>query len=246
MPGTTVSQSHETGNNPHMLDAKKAELRQYFGSNGFDRWRKIYGSERVSFIRNTVRVGHAAMVSQALAWSWENGSQLRVLDAGCGTGIVSRAIARAGGEAVGCDLTDEMAQYATHLAGLEPEPVGSRLSYFVSDLERAHLHTSGPFDVVFCLDVLIYYPEEEFGNIIQKLSLLSPNRLIFTYAPASPALKVMHRVGRLFPRGHRSTSMEIIGKEAIERGLARSGFRINRQRHFSKGFYHVVLAEATR
>ncbi len=233
-------------NNTPELDNRKHELRQYFGANGFERWRLIYGSEQVSFIRRTVREGHAEMVAHALSWAWEGGTTLRVLDAGCGTGIVSRALARAGGTVVGCDLTDHMVEYSQEMAQAEPPEVAQNLNYLVSDLETVGHKVQGPFDLAICLDVLIYYPEEQFGRIIKHLAEVGPNRIIFTYAPASPVLKTMHRIGRLFPRGHRSTSLEIIGEKAIKRGLATAGFKLARQKSFNKGFYHVVLAEAIK
>ena len=239
-----ASAAATSANEQQQLDTRKAGLREYFGPHGFERWRKIYSSEEVSYIRRTVREGHSAMVAQALAWAWEGGTNIRMLDAGCGPGVVSRALARAGSEVVGCDLAEEMVQYSRQAAQEEPEEVAKRLSYLVSDLESVHTKVEGPFDLVICLDVLIYYPEEEFGRIVQNLASLSPRRLIFTYAPASRVLKVMHKVGRLFPRGHKSTNMEIIGVEAVRRGLASAGLRLARQKPFSKGFYHVVLAEA--
>ncbi|NWJ47294.1 MAG: magnesium protoporphyrin IX methyltransferase [Chloroflexi bacterium] len=228
------------------LDTRKLELRRYFGVDGYERWRKIYGSEKVSFIRRTVREGHNAMVAQALAWAWENGSNQRVLDAGCGPGLVSRALARAGCTVIGCDLAEQMVETAAQLAAEEPPEIAQRMKFVVSDLESIGNLVQEQVDLAICLDVLIYYPEDQFGKIMKHLTALTPNRLIFTYAPAHPVFKAMHRIGRLFPRGHRSTSMQIIGEAAVRRGLATAGLELSRQHHFSKGFYHVVLAEAIR
>lgn len=228
------------------LDARKAGLREYFGPQGFERWRSIYGSGPVSRIRGTVRKGHAAVVAQALAWAWEEGTPQRVLDAGCGPGIVSLALARGGSTVVGCDLSEQMVSYAHQQAQAEPAEIAQRLEFVVSDLESAGQVVSGTFDLAICLDVLIYYPETEFSQIIQKLTQLAPRRLIFTYAPATPLLRAMHRLGRVFPKGHKSTELEIIGMRAIERGLASAGMTLKRQREFNKGFYHVVLAEAVK
>jgi len=104
---------------------------------------------------------------------------------------------------------------------------------------------NGPrFDLAICLDVLLYYPEAELGRIIGHLTKLGPARLIFTYAPASPLFKGMHWLGKKFPRTQRATRLEIIGEKAVRRALNINNRHLVRQRHISKGFYHVVLAEA--
>lgn len=233
------------------LDARKAGLRDYFGPHGFERWRLIYGDGPVSFIRRTVREGHAAVVAQAIKWAEETvqGQSLKVLDAGCGPGVVSLALARAGHQVFGCDLSEQMVQYAEEQAKLLPPKISSRLKFLTSDLETIGEKLPGEkFDLITCLDVLIYYPEAELSRIITNLAAMhdptKPGRIIFTYAPASLPLRLMHKIGRLFPHKQRATSLEIIGKEAVCRALAQAGFNLKRQQHFSKGFYHVVLAEA--
>ncbi len=234
-----------------VLDARKAGLREYFGPGGFERWRTIYGDGPVSFIRRTVREGHAAVVAQAIRWAEEpvQGQQLKVLDAGCGPGMVSLALAKAGHTVTGCDLSDQMVQLAQEQAADQSPEVRSRLHFVASDLETVAGKVAGQkFDLIVCLDVLIYYPEAELGRIIQSLAALqdhsSNRRIIFTYAPASRPLRLMHWLGRKFPRKQRATSLEIIGMSAVMRALNQANFKLKRQQHFNKGFYHVVLAEA--
>jgi magnesium-protoporphyrin O-methyltransferase len=233
------------------LDQRKANLREYFGPLGFERWRTIYGDGPVSFIRRTVREGHAAMVALALEWAEQSqpGQVLRVLDAGCGPGMVSMALAQAGHQVTGCDLSEQMVSYAQEQAATAPTEIRSRLHFLASDLETVAKKLEGQkFDLIMCLDVLIYYPEAELGRIIQSLTALQdssrPRRIIFTYAPASLPLRLMHRLGRMFPHKQRATSLEIIGMKAVIRALDQANFKLHRQRHFNKGFYHVVLAEA--
>ncbi len=233
------------------LDARKAGLRDYFGPHGFERWRAIYGDGPVSFIRRTVREGHAEVVAQAINWAAEKAQNqsLRVLDAGCGPGVVSLALARAGHQVFGCDLSEQMVAFAREQADKESPAVRERLDFVAADLESVGAQLKNRhFDLITCIDVLIYYPEEELGRIIQRLAALqsagATRRIIFTYAPASPPLRLMHWLGRKFPRKQRATSLEIIGKAAVIRALGQAGFKLTRQQHFSKGFYHVVLAEA--
>ncbi len=223
------------------LEPRKAALREYFGPAGFERWKIIYGDGPVSFIRRTVREGHAAVVGQAMEWIGPQ-SALRVLDAGCGPGVVSLQLARQGHTVKGYDLSEQMVEAARQSLTQEPVEVRERVEFNCSDLET--LADQAKFDLAICLDVLIYYPEEELTRMLSRLKTLSPDRLIFTYAPASLLLRGMHWLGKKFPRRQRATRLEIIGEKAVKRALAANGWHLARQRHFNKGFYHVVLAEA--
>lgn len=233
--------------NSEELDRRKAGLRDYFGGNGFERWRIIYGDGPVSFIRQTVREGHAQMVAQTLSWIGETSEVKRILDAGCGPGLVALELARKGYDVTGCDLSEQMVASARDEALKQPAEVSQHLNFVCSDLETVGQQVKGAFDLVLSLDVLIYYPEDELERIISRLAQsFAPQRIIFTYAPSSLLLRTMHLVGRRFPRTQRATSLEIIGPKRVRQALQGAGFKLTRQRHFNKGFYHVVLAEAVR
>jgi 2-polyprenyl-3-methyl-5-hydroxy-6-metoxy-1,4-benzoquinol methylase len=70
---------------------------------------------------------------------------LRVLDAGCGEGYMSRAIARQGAIAVGVDACDELIQAATTAAREENLPI----EYFTANVDNLPLEDSS-VDVVVC------------------------------------------------------------------------------------------------
>ena len=72
--------------------------------------------------------------------------------------------------------------------------------------------------------------------------------MLFTFAPRTPALAVMHAVGRLFPRSDRAPAIEPVREQAMrdliaaEPGLA--AWQVGRTRRIAQGFLHVAGAGA--
>jgi magnesium-protoporphyrin O-methyltransferase len=221
----------------------KARLRQYFDGVGFTRWSAIYGQAELSPIRRSIRAGHTVMLNQALDWIAElptNAAQPSALDAGCGTGLFSLELARRGYQVTAADLAPQMAHATANAAAAAG--LAERINCQVSDLEAL----SGRYDLVACFDVLIHYPPEPFVTMLQHLAGLTTTTLLFTYAPHSPLLAALHRVGGFFPHSQRRTTIAMIPDDLVRTTLAACGLTLRRARRVSSGFYHVTLIEATR
>lgn len=221
----------------------KARLRHYFDGVGFARWSAIYGQAELSPIRRSIRAGHNQMLAQALAWLAEFPSsteQPRALDAGCGTGLFSLELARRGYQVTAADLAPQMA-HATASA-VAAAGLSAQVNCQVADLETL----SGRYDLVACFDVLIHYPPAPFVSMLRHLASLSSANLLFTYAPHSPFLAAMHRVGGFFPHSQRRTTIAMIPEHLVRSTLADCGFNLLQTRRISVGFYHVALVAATR
>lgn len=220
----------------------KARLRHYFDGIGFERWSTIYGQGHLSPIRRSVRAGHAAML--AVANSWLDSEPLvtgaPVLDAGCGTGLFSLDLARRGLHVVASDLAPQMV--AATEAAVAAAGLAERVSCQVADLEEL----DGSYALVACFDVLIHYPPAPFTSMLAHLAGLSSERLLFTYAPWSPLLAALHRVGGYFPRGQRRTEIQMMRAEQVQATLTKAGMQLRRSERVSRGFYHVALVEAVR
>ena len=78
----------------------------------------------------------------------------RIVDIGCGGGIMSEALARAGADVVALDLAPE----ALDVARLHALDVGVRVDYRLQSAEDLAAEMPGQFDAVSCLEMLNISP----------------------------------------------------------------------------------------
>lgn len=219
----------------------KARLRHYFDGIGFERWSAIYGQAELSPIRRSIREGHAAMLELAEGWLDAGGPhEGAALDAGCGTGLFSLALARRGLSVAAADIAPQMAEATA--AAAAAAGLADRVSCRVSDLEEL----GGSYALVACFDVLIHYPPALFAPMLSHLAGLSTDTLLFTYAPSTPLLAAMHRAAAIFPKSQRRTDIQMIPEGLVRSTLHGCGMRLSRSQRVSRGFYHVTLVEAKR
>jgi len=80
---------------------------------------------------------------------------LRVLDIGCGGGILTESIAKQGALTTGIDASEENINVATHHAfenNLE-------INYFVTNAEEFSKKNKGGFDLITCMELLEHVPD---------------------------------------------------------------------------------------
>ncbi len=80
---------------------------------------------------------------------------IRALDVGCGGGILSESLARAGASVLGIDLAAEV----INVAKLHALESGVQLEYAVIGAEELALKQPGAFDLVTCMELLEHVPD---------------------------------------------------------------------------------------
>jgi magnesium-protoporphyrin O-methyltransferase len=77
----------------------KTEVREYFNTEGFSRWNKIYSeSDEVNTVQLDIRDGHDQTIQKILKWVEADGNIAgkSVCDCGCGVGSLAIPLAQMG------------------------------------------------------------------------------------------------------------------------------------------------------
>ncbi len=220
----------------------KKMLQSYFNGQGFQRWASIYGNDKLSTVRSTVRQGHAVMMDKAFEWLRKTGlrKDSTVLDAGCGTGLFTIRLAREGYRVKAADIAAQMVNKTREDA--EKAGVAGNIEFEVNSIESV----SGSFDAVVCFDVLIHYPAAGFAQAFSNLSSLTKGPMIFTYAPYNKILAFQHWLGGFFPKKERRTTIQMIRDEEMQQVLGKLGLKVVNREKISFGFYHTMLMQVNR
>ena len=126
----------------------------------------------------------------------------RVLDVGCGGGLLSEALAKAGADVVAIDLAPELVKVA-RLHGLES---GVDVDYRVQPVESLADEQPGGFDAVTCMEMLEHVPDPAAILVACARALRPGGRLFVSTLNRTPAAFALAIVGaeyiaRLLPTG---------------------------------------------
>jgi len=224
---------------------RRGELQTYFDRTAVEAWSRLTSDAPVSRIRATVRAGRDRMRATLMSWLPDDLTGRTLLDAGCGTGLLAVEAARRGAHVTAVDLSPNLVDLAGQRIGRD---VGTgHIDFRVGDmLSPDH----GLFDHVVAMDSLIHYRANDIAAALAGLAARTERSVLFTFAPRTPALSLMHAVGKLFPRGDRAPAIEPVAETTLRRLIdARSdlaGWRVGRTLRVSSGFYTSQAMELVR
>lgn len=158
------------------------------------RWWDANGPQKALHALNPVRLDYVAARASLTG--------TKALDVGCGGGLLSEALARAGAQVTAIDLAPNLLKVA-RLHGLES---GVKVEYRQLAVEALAEEMPGQFDVVTCMEMLEHVPDP--GAIVGACArLLKPGGRLFlstlNRTPAAFALAIVgaEYVARLLPKG---------------------------------------------
>lgn len=231
---------------------RRSELQTYFDRTASEAWQRLTSDAPVSGIRRTVRAGRDRMRATLLSWLPDDLTGVRILDAGCGTGALSFEAARRGANVVAIDLAETLVTLARERTEkmrselTSGETFGS-IQFHVGDMLNPAL---GRFDYAVAMDSLIHYRPSDMVAMLGRLSANVERGMIFTFAPRTPALTMMHAVGRFFPRQDRAPAIEPVDVGELRRHVASEpALAMFRERHVTRvdsGFYVSAAMELSR
>ena len=176
--------------------AKRARLENYFNEVSSDAWDKLTSNEPVSFVRQLVREGREKMQAAIIEKLPKDLRGTRILDAGCGTGVLSRMLDEKGAEVVGVDISEKLIEVAKNRSSLN-----KNIEYFAGDMKE---QSFGNFDYIIAMDSLIHYSTEDVISSIADFSTRANNSVLFTVIPSTFVLNTKLRLGKFFPKSERS------------------------------------------
>lgn len=230
---------------PMSYQHRRNQVEQYFDRTAFAAWARLTSDAPVSRIRATVRAGRDRMRAQMLDALGSDLKGRRILDAGCGTGAMALALAQRGADVLAVDLSSQLIQLARERTAQEPKT--GHILWVAGDMLDASF---GHFDHVVAMDSLIHYEAADMARALSELAPRTAVSLHVSFAPRTPALAMMHWLGRCLPRSDRAPAIvPLAGPKMLQTLSALASlkqYRVELGQKVSSGFYISQLLHIKR
>ena len=139
---------------------------------------------------------------------------LRILDVGCGGRILSEALAKAGAQVTGLDLSEASLQVAREHA----QGNGLAIDYRYESVQDVAERQNGQFDAITCMEMLEHVPEPAKVIVACAKALKPGGRAFFSTINRTPKAFLFAIIGgeyilHLLPRGTHTYSKLIRPQE---------------------------------
>jgi len=152
----------------------------------------------------------------------------KILDVGCGGGILSEALAKAGAKVTGIDLSNDSIEAAKHHASQQ----GLTIDYRYESAEQVAEKEAGTFDAVTCMEMLEHVPEPL--KVIEACAkVLKPGgHIFFSTINRTPKAFLFAIIGgeyilRLLPKGTHTYS-KLIRPQELKDWSKQTGLEFSR------------------
>lgn len=215
---------------------RRAWIGEYFDRTAADAWKTLTSDAPVSRVRASVRAGRDETRATLLCWLPADMTGMRVLDAGCGTGMLAIDMARRGAQVVAVDLSPTLVGFGAERA--REAGVASRIDFQAGDMLDP---VFGAFDMAVAMDSLIHYELPQIVAALAGLRTRASERILFTVAPFTPVLGTLLTIGRLFPQRDRSPRIVPVSEARVRRAIASApelaGWQVQQTKRVERGFY---------
>lgn len=152
---------------------------------------------------------------------------IKILDVGCGGGILSEPLARIGATVTGLDASTQLISTAKEHASLDKN-ISGRLSYVASTIEDHTSSNQATYDVVVASEIIEHITDQEFF-LKSCTNVVKPGGSIFITTPGKTAsswlvaILMAEYVLRIIPQGTHDWN-KFISPEETQRLLEKCKF----------------------
>ncbi|WP_213997580.1 bifunctional 2-polyprenyl-6-hydroxyphenol methylase/3-demethylubiquinol 3-O-methyltransferase UbiG [Arsukibacterium sp.] len=183
------------------------------------RWWDQDGEFKPLHLLNPTRLGYISDIAGGVFGK-------RIVDVGCGGGILAESLARSGAEVTGIDMADD----ALAVARLHALETGVKLNYQQSTAEDFAISQPAAFDIVTCMEMLEHVPEP--ASVVKACAdLANPGGLLFfstinkTVKAYAMAIVGAEYILRLVPKGTHEFS-KFIRPSQLMRDIEQAGLEL--------------------
>jgi 2-polyprenyl-6-hydroxyphenyl methylase/3-demethylubiquinone-9 3-methyltransferase len=201
-----------------MINANPHEIQKF--SDLAHRWWDPHAECKPLHALNPVRLGWICQHSEVAG--------KKIVDVGCGGGILSESMAKLGAQVKGIDLSNEVLQVA-ELHSLE---TGISVDYEVLSAEALALREGTSYDIVTCMEMLEHVPDPA-ATVVACAKLVKPGGSVFfstlnrTAKAYVSAIIAAEYIAQLLPQGTHEYAQFIRPSELA--GFARTAGLIVRE-----------------